>query len=152
MKTLATLLLFLITIAGILLLSGIIAYGFFLLNKPFLPTLLFTFAIISFIGVLDNLSLEHKSNKANRLIELELEKIHSKNTLHVSCSYCRAENPQLINLRQEMVFNCVSCKQPNKVVLNYGSVRVTTPINTDVDLGEILPKFDLDSDSEIKQG
>lgn len=129
-----------INILGILFLSFLLAFSIHLIGKPFLPSFLFSLAVVIILGLFHNSFMRIKNESANRELEYETAKLISSTTLKVSCAYCRAENLQFIDLDNEMIFNCVSCKQPNKVAFNYGAVRITTPLNTDLDLGSILPE------------
>lgn len=133
-------LLFILDFLLILFVSSVIGYGFYLLDKPLVPSILFSFSIIFILGLLNNFHLKSKNERVNKQIEYETNKLKSKIAMNINCAYCRAENIQYVQLDKEMFFDCMSCKQPNKIVINYGAIRITTPLNTDINLKDVLPE------------
>ena len=146
MNKAAIVLLFLMDIIGIAFLTSILALGLILMGQSIIPSFAISFVVVCGVGLVNNSIQTRRVNRDNRLIDLELAKINSTSALHVSCAYCRVENIKLIDLSNEMTFNCVSCKQPNKILLQYGAARMTSPINVDVNLNEIISDSDLDLD------
>ena len=146
MNKLAALALLIITILGISILSGMVTYGAYLVGKPPIPTFLFTFVMIYILGFIQNISAKVKIERLRSLTELEIAKINSKQALKVGCAYCRIENVKWFDASKEMLFNCISCKQPNKILLSYGAARVTTPLNLEANLNEVVSDLDLDRD------
>jgi hypothetical protein len=134
----ALFLILLLDILGLLFLSGIIGYSIHLFGHPLIPSLLFSFAVVVILGLFNNSFIRNRNERLNKEIEFQTAQLLTTNTLKLNCSYCRVENLKLINLNEDMVFNCVSCKQPNRVILNYGSVRVTTPLNVDANLNLLV--------------
>jgi hypothetical protein len=106
-----------------------ISFGLYFLGVPLISGFLITFSIIFLIGIVFNYFYKNSILLKNKKIELETVKVLATQTISVNCAYCRAQNDQLIRTDKDIEFNCISCKQPNKIILQYGAVRVTTPLN-----------------------
>lgn len=46
----------------------------------------------------------------------------------LNCAYCNVLNRVGVSFINENVFNCSSCKQPNKIYIQFTTVRITTPL------------------------
>jgi hypothetical protein len=110
------------------LVSAITSFGFYMLNFSFFSTFFISFGIIFFIGILFNILIDNKNKRDNIKDQLEIAKTLASQKLTVNCAYCRVKNEEYIRTDKDIEFDCISCKQPNKVVLQYGAVRITTPI------------------------
>lgn len=55
----------------------------------------------------------------------------------LGCAYCNIQNKVPISLLNENVFKCVSCNAPNKVYIQYTTVRITQPLANTVPMKEI---------------
>jgi len=142
MQKLTVFFLFLMSIFIILFLSGISAYAFFLLGKPFLPSFIFSFVVIWLFGLVSNKMATEKAKVAISKIDLQAASVMSQQSVLVNCEYCRAQNEHILNLNGDNAFECVSCKQPNKVIFSYGVVRSTTPLNTEINITDTLSKLE----------
>ena len=142
----ALFLLIVLDLLAILLISALLSLASYLLGYPIIPSFLISLVLVIFIGLISNAVIKNKKEQSLNLIEYETARLISNTSLLVSCAYCRAENSQIINLNGDMTFNCVSCKQPNKVTLSYGAIRMTTPLNTNIDLNDKLPPEQLPAD------
>lgn len=113
----------------LLFISVLVATGLYFLSIPFISGFLFSFSFLFLTGILLNSIYKIKINNSNKIIELETAKLLASQKLSVNCAYCRANNETFIRVDKDIEFNCISCKQPNKVILQYGAVRVTSPLN-----------------------
>jgi len=125
-------------------LSLILALGLFLLTVPILPSLAISFVIICSGGLISNMLIQNKNKLLEKKLDNETARLYASQVLPVNCAYCKASNPQFINLNEEMTFNCIACNQPNKIVFQYGSVRVTTPLNVALPSKDLIPDEELD--------
>jgi hypothetical protein len=48
----------------------------------------------------------------------------------LNCAYCNTLNRVGVSFNSENVFECVNCKQPNKVYIQFSTVRLTTPLSS----------------------
>lgn len=57
--------------------------------------------------------------------------------VRLTCAYCHAENFVPLSLMEDNGFTCLECKEPNKVYIQYSTVRITKPLSPTIDLKEI---------------
>lgn len=141
---LVTFLIVLIDLAGLLIISALIATAFYFLSIPFLPAFILSFAGLCVLGLLSNAIIKSKNEILSKRIDYETAKMLSSQTLTMPCAYCRASNSMYITTDKDMEFDCVSCKQRNKVILQFGAVRVTTPLNVSMPSEDLIPDSQLD--------
>lgn len=129
----------LLDIGLLLLISAIIAGGLYLLKNPFWSSFIIVFGLISFIGIISNKIIDGRNSIILNKIELEKSKILNDQTINLTCAYCSTQNPIKLNINEEMSFDCLSCKQPNKILLSYGTARITTPLNVSMPIQPRIP-------------
>ena len=126
----------LLSIVSTLVLSGIISLGFFFITPNigaavFFVSLAFQWIVMHPINRL--LSIKSQKLELKRLEKLaEVSEIESKQITSLACSYCGEQNAILVDVNAENNFVCKFCKNDNKVVLQYSTVRTTEPLLTDL--------------------
>jgi len=55
----------------------------------------------------------------------------------LSCAYCNMQNRVPLSLMEDNSFECVSCNQPNKVYMQFSTVRVTQPLSSKIEIREV---------------
>lgn len=69
----------------------------------------------------------------------------------LNCAYCNTPNQAGISFTDENSFICVKCQQPNKVYIQFTTVRVTTPIAAQNIKGEIIDTIENDVETGVSQ-
>ena len=83
------------------------------------------FAISSLVGAL----ADKKNKEAEFLAEQVVrEAIDRKLPFDLNCAYCNKMNRVGISFYDENAFDCAECKQPNKVYIQFTTVRLTVPL------------------------
>ena len=139
---------FLKALSTILLISVIIGSGIGYITESwskgiivFILTIIAQFSINSIV-----MSFSARKNKEAEFLATQVLKEASERQLpyDLNCAYCNTLNRVGISFINENSFDCVSCKRPNKVYIQFTTVRVTTPlsprednkfIEMDVDVG-----------------
>jgi len=98
-------------------------------------------------GYVWNTYLERKEHNFAQTISNEIDSQIGKLTtpLELSCAYCNIVNKIQFALGDTTHFKCVSCNQPNKIYVQFTTVRITSPITTNLETGEV------DMDQEPKE-
>lgn len=68
--------------------------------------------------------------------------------IDLNCAYCNTLNRVGISFVSENSFNCVKCQQPNKVYIQFSTVRVTTPLSPKESTTNYV---DMDSEPGVSQ-
>lgn len=55
----------------------------------------------------------------------------------LSCAYCNVVNRVPISLLQDNIFKCTSCNQPNRIFIQFTTTRITQPLVSKVEKGEV---------------
>lgn len=141
-------LIFLVFDLGLLLLvSAAIAGATALLGAPFLPIFLFSFSVICVIGWLSNMVIQNRTQKIIKKLENSTARMIASQTLTANCAYCRVPNSVLFNAAEEMTFTCTGCKQLNKIILQYGAARTTTPLDVKLPTEEVFSDSSIDKEN-----
>lgn len=71
----------------------------------------------------------NKDNKAEFLAKQVLKEASQRRMpFNVSCAYCGESNMIGISFTEDNSFVCAKCNSPNKVYIQFSTVRVTTPL------------------------
>jgi len=70
---------------------------------------------------------------------------------NLNCAYCNAANKAGVSFIHETIFDCTSCKQPNKVYVQFSTVRLTTPLTQKEKAGEFIEMDDEDKEATARQ-
>lgn len=115
--------------------SGLFGFGVSLFGLSGWGTFLIVTGIQLFIMLPINRFLGIKFNKSElkRLDKiLQIQEIEGKQLTTLECSYCGNKNAMLIDVNQENEFICTTCKNKNKIILQFTAVQTTDPILTDL--------------------
>ena len=147
------LLLLLLSGVSMCLISGLLSIGFFFISHDvgaavFWISMALQLLIMQPINRL--LGMKAQKLELKRLEKLsEIGEIESKQITTLECSYCGEKNGLLVDVNAENSFTCNSCKNENKVVMQYSTVRTTVPLLTDLQTAreDVYGKMD-----EVAQG
>lgn len=141
-------LLLILTLDTVLLLavSALVGGAFSLMGFHFLPAALLTLAGITAIGVFSNMIIEGRTAVSVSRLENDTAKLLASQTLIANCAYCNAQNSALFKVNEDMTFICSSCKQPNKIIWQYGAARITTPLDVKLPTEDLIPNSELDKE------
>lgn len=105
--------------------TGFIAGSFVAGLVMFVMAIVAQFAINAItLGVSDRKNQEAEFLAAQVLKEAAERKM----PYNLNCAYCNTTNRIGISFDAENIFNCISCQQPNKVYVQFSTVRITTPL------------------------
>jgi hypothetical protein len=100
---------------------------------------------ISLASIINGISAK-RNNEAEYLAEQVLrEASERKIPYNLNCAYCNQMNRAGISFNSENIFECDSCKQPNKVYIQFSTVRLTSPLAKS---GEKLDNVDMGDEEE----
>lgn len=57
--------------------------------------------------------------------------------IELSCAYCNTINRVPVSLITDNIFKCVNCNQPNTLLIQFTTTRVTQPLSAKVEMKEI---------------
>lgn len=91
---------------------------------------------------------DRRNQKAEFLAEQVLrEAAQRKLPYDLNCAYCSTLNRIGISFTEENIFDCTKCKQPNKVYIQFSTIRITTPLTPK----ENADYIDMDADPGVTQ-
>lgn len=110
----------------------------------FIMSIIAQFAINSIVS-----SISDKKNKEAEFLAQQVLKEASERKLpyDLNCAYCNTINRVGISFDNENVFECSACEQPNKIYLQFTTVRITAPLTQK----ENIKGYDDEEDSGVKQ-
>ena len=114
--------------------SAIIAAGFAIVGYHFFPTLLITFGILFLIGNLWNMYLSTRDRSTQLLVEASNRLTKTQQEIELSCAVCHKVNNVAVILNRDNEFNCAYCKQQNRVMMDFSTVQITTPLSPALDV------------------
>lgn len=114
--------------------SAIIAAGFFIVGYHFFSTLLITFGVLFLAGNLWNMYLQTRDRAAQQLIEASDRLARSQQEVELACAVCHKLNIIPVILNKDNEFGCSYCKQPNRVMMDFSTVQITTPLSPALDV------------------
>ena len=65
----------------------------------------------------------------NELLQSYIQQ-NTKQSINLSCAYCRSQNSVNIDINTENIFNCKSCNQQNIIMMEFSTARVTVSQDT----------------------
>jgi hypothetical protein len=95
---------------------------------------------------------ERKNTEAEFLAEQVLKEASERRLpYNLNCAYCNTTNKAGVSFTRENIFDCASCKQPNKVYVQFSTVRMTTPLTQKEKAGEFIGMEDEEEDTTARQ-
>ncbi len=92
---------------------------------------------------------DRRNNTAEFLAEQVLrEASQRKLPYELNCAYCNTLNRVGISFINENIFTCSKCNQPNKVFIQFETVRITTPLTQKENISGVI---DIDGDPGVSQ-
>lgn len=142
---------FFIALAKILGVAVVFGAGFGIISQSWMIGIaVFAFAITSQFVI--NYFVESIAARKNREAEFLAKQILKEAAerqlpYDLNCAYCNTLNRVGISFIEENTFECVSCKQLNKVYIQFTTVRITTPLTQKENNNYI----DMDTDVGVDQ-
>ena len=124
--------------------SIIMGAGTLLLFHSFFGGLLIAYVIQILGGYVWNTYLERREAKLAQTLtdNLQAQIKGEQIPLSLSCAYCNTVNKVPFTFNKTTFFKCVSCNQPNKIYIQFTTVRITTPLLTNPQTNEIVMEDD----------
>lgn len=122
--------------------SGMVGAGTWYLTgdiiKGVVSGVLMVIIQISLASIINGISAK-RNTEAEYLAEQVLREAgERKIPYNLNCAYCNTMNRSGISFNSENIFECDSCKQPNKVYIQFSTVRLTSPLaKSDEKLGNV---------------
>lgn len=126
----------------ILLIAGIIAGGTYYLINSFWPMFFIMIAFQFIVGAFVNKYIQSKNLVKMREIISRNKLAESYQTITLNCAYCSVHNNVRYVFNSEGIFECVQCKNKNKIILNVMTARVTEPLPSDVVVSNIFKELE----------
>lgn len=107
--------------------------GLLLPHKIFSGIVVFIMAVVvQFAGGSIASSIAERRNKDAEFLAAQVLREASERKLpyDLNCAYCNTTNRVGISFNTENVFVCEQCKQPNKIYIQFTTVRMTEPLIT----------------------
>ncbi|MDD4110037.1 MAG: hypothetical protein PHS54_00625 [Clostridia bacterium] len=124
--------------------TGIICQTWIAGLSMFIMAIVAQFAINAIV-----MELASRKNREAEFLAKQVLKEASERQLpyNLNCAYCNELNRIGISFVNENSFECVKCKQPNKVYIQFTTVRITTPLVQK----ENTTFIDMESDPGVSQ-
>jgi len=89
------------------------------------------------------------SDSRNKTAEFLAEQVlreasQRKLPYELNCAYCNVLNRVGVSFIDETIFNCTGCNQPNKVFIQFTTVRITTPLTHKENVSGVIDMDDGD--------
>lgn len=119
--------------------SILISLAIFYYTNHFVIPFLIVLGVVYLIGYLSDAFFKQKTVVDIQRLNVKIKELEMQQSVEVSCSYCKERNIVPIKLNTRNTFNCQHCKQLNLMIFQFATARVTTPLDTNINVIE-LPK------------
>jgi len=115
----------------------------------FIAALILQYAMSSIVSSISARKNEEAEFLAQQVLKEASER---KMPYTLNCAYCNTQNRSGISFTHENIFDCTSCNQPNKVYVQFSTVRLTTPLTQKENPGQFIDMDEEDTkDSGARQ-
>ena len=121
-----------------------IGFGFISPNYAFAAfwfTLAFEWIFMEPVNrILRKRSIKEQGKTFDKLAKYEMAV--GKQLIVLECEYCGEKNHCKVSLNEENKFTCKSCKNENKIIMQFATVRTSNPL-------ELVPQTDISAIPEL---
>ena len=128
-------------------LSGLFGVGAWLAGSSFWAYFVFAFALQFLYASIANPIRQRRDAIKRAEIEARYVLAESQQFLDIQCAYCKRRNIAPILLNTTNVFDCEKCNETNAIHMTFTSVRITTPLVTDMDK-KIIDELQTEEDKD----
>ena len=127
--------------------ASLFGAGTWVLGVGFLPGFILSIALQFLYASIANPIRQRKDVIKLAELEASYELAESQQFLDIQCAYCKRRNVVPILLNTSNVFDCEKCSETSAIQMFFESVRITTPLVTEMDkkvIDELQKEEDID--------
>lgn len=109
----------------------LLSLGIYTTINIFIGPFLILLSLNFILGQIFNLIMSERHRKQQALLDEKFLELQKNQTIQVPCAYCNAKNTVPLNLAVGS-FVCNNCKNENRLLLNFRTARITTPVKSDI--------------------